>query len=149
MEESRDSDDEVFHDLKKDLALTLSNIQTVGSFALFEPLKSMPNPGLVVQNVGIGMPLSHTDAVSIITASHKAPFGRSAETLVDENIRKTWELSSNEFTLANPEWNNELKKILKKISDGLGLSASGRSISAELYKLLLYEKSAMFKPHQE
>jgi hypothetical protein len=34
-------------------------------------------------------------------------------------------------------------------STGLGIHAAGMGISAELYKMLLYDKGAMFKPHQE
>jgi len=36
-----------------------------------------------------------------------------------------------------------------KVSAGLGVDASGKGVSAELYKMLLYDNGAMFKPHQE
>lgn len=88
-------------------------------FALFQALTSMPNPDLLVGDVGIGMPLSHTDAATIITASNKAPFGKGKETVVDEKIRKTRELASDEFTLANPKWDLEIRNILNKVSHGL------------------------------
>lgn len=95
------------------------------------------------------MPLSNNDALTIVSASHPAPFGRGTETVVDLKIRKTYELSANEFRLANPDWDGFVKQILKKIGEGMGLTAAGKKITAQIYKLLLYEEGAMFKPHQE
>lgn len=39
--------------------------------------------------------------------------------------------------------------ILAKVNAGLGVDPAGKGVTAELYKLLLYEEGAMFKAHQE
>jgi hypothetical protein len=136
--------------LIKDLDECLTNIQSDGSFALFEALNNAPNPGLYIKGSGtIGLPLSDHDAQAIISASHEAPFGKGEETIVDTGVRKTWEVSPGEFELKNPAWQPFIESIVAKVSAGLGVDAAGKGVAAQLYKLLLYEEGAMFKPHQE
>jgi hypothetical protein len=136
--------------LIKDLEECLANVQTDGSFALFEALNNAPNPGLCLKNTSIiGLPLSDHDAQAIVSASHEAPFGKGEETIVDTSVRKTWEVSPGEFELKNPAWQPYIESIVAKVSTGLGVDTAGKGVAAELYKLLLYEKGAMFKPHQE
>jgi hypothetical protein len=128
----------------------LTNIQSDGSFALFEALNNAPNPGLYLKSSGmISLPLSDHDAQAIISASHEAPFGKGEETIVDTSVRKTWEVSPGEFELKNPAWQPFVESIVAKVSAGLGVDAAGKGVTAKLYKLLLYEEGAMFKPHQE
>ena len=128
----------------------LTNIQPSGSFALFEGSSNPPNPGLYLRcGGGIGLPLSDRDAQTIVAASHQAPFGKGEETIVDTSVRNTWEISPNEFEIKNPAWQPFVESIVTKVSAGLGVDTTGKGVTAELYKLLLYEEGAMFKPHQE
>lgn len=136
--------------LKEGLDECLRNIEGDGSFALFEPLNNPPNPGIYLNEGGlVGLPLSDRDAEAIIAASHQAPFGKGEETLVDTTVRKTWEVSPGHFELKNPAWQPFVKTIVAKVSAGLGVDATGNGVSAELYKMLLYDEGALFKPHQE
>jgi len=136
--------------LYKGLNDCLTNIKAPGSFSLSEPLKNPPNPGLYLKNGGtIGLPLSDRDAQAIVSASHRAPFGKGEQTVVDESVRKTWQLSPDEFELRNPAWVPFLKSIVAKVSAGLGVDTTGEGVIAELYKLLLYDEGALFKAHQE
>jgi hypothetical protein len=68
---------------------------------------------------------------------------------VDTNVRKTWEISPSDFELRNPAWEPFLQSIVTEAAMGLGVDATGKGVSAELYKMLLYDKGSMFKPHQE
>lgn len=137
-------------ELREELFDCLNNIQSNGSFALFEHLSNPPNPGLYLKNGGlIGLPLSERDAKVVVAASHAAPFGKGEQTIVDNTVRKTWELSPSEFEIRNPAWHPFLESIVAKVSTGLGVDSSGKGVSAELYKMLLYDEGAMFKPHQE
>ncbi len=91
-----------------------------------------------------------TIMIGLVTkASHAAPFGKGEETIVDTTIRKTWELSPQDFEIMNPAWIPFVETIVAKVSAGLGVDAAGKGVSALLYKMLLYVKGAMFKPHQE
>ncbi|TVY13045.1 hypothetical protein LARI1_G009289 [Lachnellula arida] len=136
--------------LKEGLDECLSNIEGDGSFALFERLNNPPNPGIYLKEGGlVGLPLSDRDAEAIIAASHQAPFGKGEETLVDTTVRKTWEVSPGQFELKNPTWQPFVKTIVAKVSAGLGVDATGNGVSAELYKMLLYDEGALFKSHQD
>jgi len=133
--------------LKKDLETFLKKVKSSGSFAYFEALKNVPNPGLVIKGTEvIGLPLSERDAKVIVAAGHQAPFGKGSETIVDLSVRKTWELSPTEFALTNAAWTAHMDSVVKSVRKELGV---GRSVKAELYKLLLYERGAMFKAHQD
>jgi hypothetical protein len=137
-------------ELKRAVEESLDNIQSNGSFAVFEQPESYPNPGLYLNHGGnIGLPLSDRDAQAIVAASHAAPFGKGEETIVDTNVRKTWEISSSDFKVRNPAWKPFLQTVVAKVSCGLGVDSTGKGVSAELYKMLLYDEGAMFKPHQE
>jgi hypothetical protein len=136
--------------LKADLDNCLSGLKGDGSFALFERLENALNPGIYLKDGGlIGLPLNDHDAELITKASHAAPFGKGEETIVDTTVRKTWELSPRDFELKNPAWEPFVKSIVVKVSSGLGVDAAGNGVSAELYKMLLYDEGAMFQPHQE
>lgn len=137
-------------ELKGEISECLDGIHTIGTFALFENLDAAPNPGLYLKSGGIvGLPLSDRDAEAVIAASHEAPFGKGEETIIDKSVRKAWELSSTNFELRNPAWPGFVQSIVAKVSAGLGVSAAGNGVSAHLYKMLLYDEGAMFKPHQE
>jgi hypothetical protein len=120
------------------------------NFAFFEGFDLAPDPGIHLNNGGIiGLPLSDRDAQSIVRASQKAPFGKGERTIVDDSVRKTWQMSPSDFSITNPTWQGFLESIVAKVSAGLGVNATGKGVTAQLYKLLLYDKGAMFKPHQE
>ncbi|KAH6672517.1 hypothetical protein B0J14DRAFT_74998 [Halenospora varia] len=150
-QESADSEVHVrLDDIRDGLDECLSNIKGIGTFALFESLDNPPNPGLYLKQGGtIGLPLSGRDAQAIVSASHAAPCGKGEETIVDTRVRKTWELSPSDFELRNPAWKKFVNSIVAKVSEGLGVDATGTAVSAELYKMLLYDEGAMFKPHQD
>ncbi|TAQ83888.1 hypothetical protein B7494_g7785 [Chlorociboria aeruginascens] len=140
----------VFEDLKADLEKCLTDIHPAGSFAVFSQFPTATNPGVYLKDSGIiGLPLSDRDAQAIIAASHQAPFGKGMETIVDTSVRNTWEISPGDFELKNPLWSKVITEITTKVSAGLGVDSAELRVSAQLYKLLLYEEGAMFKPHQD
>lgn len=125
------------------LGQQLDEIKSPAPFTSFCELDAITDPQIYVGDHGpIGLPLSNHDAQVIIRASHQAPFGRGSETIVESSVRNTWELNSEQFELRNSEWKNFMGHILAKISKELG-------VDAELYKMLLYDKGAMFKAHQD
>ncbi|KAL9622654.1 MAG: hypothetical protein Q9160_002964 [Pyrenula sp. 1 TL-2023] len=95
------------------------------------------------------MPLSEYDAKAIISKSKQSPFGRGSDTVLDTSIRKSWQLDPSQFSIRNARWNGMIRRLLDQAHDGLSLACGAANISAELYKLLLYEKGAFFKPHKD
>lgn len=137
-------------DLKDLLIECIEDIHTYGSFATSASFENFVNPGIEVHEVGsIRLPLSSNDAQSLIRASRQAPFGKGTQTLVDETVRKTWEIDGSEVSFSNKAWHGWMEGVIHKAAEGLGVAGGPNSVRAELYKMLLYEKGAMFKPHKE
>jgi hypothetical protein len=138
-------------DLKKELWDALDSIQSSGKFAALVQLDSFVDPEVFVPGIGnIQLPLEEQVARSLIQACHQAPFGKGEQTMIDMSVRNTWELDANQFELRNPAWPKCIKQITRSALKELGFDEEDMfGLRAELYKLLLYEKGAMFKSHKE
>ena len=135
--------------IRKELCAALDGIESAGTFASFGHLADLPDPQLQVDPCGnIHFPLPEVDASRIIAASHQAPFGKGTETIVDTSVRRTWELNQDQITIHNAQFQDAILRILPIACRGLGILEHG-NVEAQLYKLLLYEKGALFKPHTE
>lgn len=77
----------------------------------------------------------------------KAPYGEGAETLVDETVRKSWQIDATKVRFSNPQWEWAFAALVRQVAGLLG-TESGRT-EAHLYKLLLYETGGHFKPHKD
>jgi hypothetical protein len=74
------------------------HIATIGAGA--------PNPGLDVEGVGlIGLPLVDSSAKALIAACSQAPFGKGERTLVDKDVRDTWEVDAEKVRIVSLAWN--------------------------------------------
>jgi len=137
-------------EIKPEICDILGQITGPSTFACGETISEYPNPGLVLNEHGtVGLPLSSHDAQAIISKARQSPFGKGAETLVDTTVRKSWQLEPSQFQIRNPQWNATVNKILGQVYTSLGLSGGVQKLSAQLYKLLLYEEGAFFKPHKD
>ncbi|KIW93310.1 uncharacterized protein Z519_05915 [Cladophialophora bantiana CBS 173.52] len=65
-------------------------------------------------------PLSSGDAEAPVRVSDRAAFGKGTQTLVDETVRKTWEIDRKKLTFKNECWNSWLDQVLESVSKGLG-----------------------------
>lgn len=137
-------------DFKNDLFDRISQVHSTGSFATFGIIDSFVHPGISVDSIGtVRMPLSQEDAHSLILASHKAPFGKGIETVIDESVRKTWQIDAGRVQCLNPRWQSCLDQTVERVAGELGVADAATNVHAELYKMLLYEKGALFKAHKE
>ncbi len=129
------------------IVATLSKLGRSGEFAT-DGSHSFSYIGLVVKGVGeIAFPLPKEQALRLIEQSHKAPFGKGSDTLVDESVRKTWEINAEEVQLNGPDWPNILENIMGNVKRELGLE--DMDVRATLYKLLIYEPGGFFKQHKD
>ena len=69
--------------------------------------------------------------------------------MVNQTVRKSWELSPTHFQLRNPAWQGTIQNIVKSVYQSFELSCGIDSVRAELYKPLLYEEGALFRSHQD
>lgn len=131
----------------QELITLMDKVKTSGAFSVSGTLPAIP-PGLDVKGVGnIGLPLTEHQAKALIERSEQAPFGRGEETIVDTEVRQSWQISADEFELGNPQWNEALQAAADQIGKELGLS--GCKIGFEPYKLLVYEEGSFFASHRD
>ncbi|KAF3009974.1 hypothetical protein E8E13_011285 [Curvularia kusanoi] len=140
-----DVEDEL--ELKTELRDCLDDVAHEGSYSAFKRYESFPNPGIFVENLGVvGLPLSDRDAKAIAALCKRSPFGRGDETVVDESVRKTWELEASQIEFRNPAWAAFEQTLVRQATTDLGVQIEA---SAQPYKLLLYEEGAFFKAHRD
>ena len=132
----------------KDLGEVLQSVEVPGAFVVSGRLETAM-PELRVDGVGrIAFPVLPMQSVSMIQAvAEKAPYGKGAETLLDESVRKVWQISPEKIILQGAKWDTGIQKLLKVVGEGFGLKKE--SFSMELYKLLIYEEGGFFSAHRD
>ena len=151
VEESESSDNfsDIYDvaDFKAQLKDCLDDVQHEGSFSAFRRHELYPNPGLYVKEFGfVGLPLSDRDAEAIAALCKRSPFGKGDETVLDESVRKTWELEASQIECRNPAWAAFEKTLANQAITDIGVQVPAL---AQPYKLLLYEEGAFFKAHRD
>lgn len=82
-------------DIKGDIVRILGQkgFKASGSFFASQFFEHAPNPMLNLEGVGIvGLPLSPSVAKDVISGCQLAPFGKGERTVVDKEVRDTWEM---------------------------------------------------------
>lgn len=110
--------------------------------------RPMLMPGLVVKELGpLGLPLGEIQAHELIDLCHQAPYGKGVETLVDKDVRNTWELDADQIEFTNPKWQALVADVVAESQQQLGLE--DHKLIAHPYKLLVYEPGGFFLPHRD
>ncbi|KAF2173682.1 hypothetical protein M409DRAFT_48622 [Zasmidium cellare ATCC 36951] len=149
--DSPSEEDTLTHDdLIADVGAQLDAVDCAGSFSVYVPSKIQVNPGLEVEGLGrFGTPLYDRDIQLLKQKTRQAPFGKGEETIVDTAVRNTWEIDASQLRLTHPDWKRQEQSILETICTNLGVNGGSGNVHAELYKLLIYEEGAHFKPHRD
>jgi hypothetical protein len=125
----------------------LSEIKGSGSF-LSADNQPFVFPGLEIKGMDeVAFPLNALQIKELIKHAHKAPFGKGAETILDTTVRSAWEINASEISFNNPDWQKFITKITEDIKPDLGIE--NHTISANLYKLLIYEEGDFFLAHKD
>lgn len=134
-------------DLDQKLLDVLAEIKGAGSYAT-SGLQPFIFPGLMVAGFGtISFPILPDQAKQLIKVAKQAPFGKGKKTILDKNVRSGWEIDGKKVTFGNPDWESLLMKVLEIVKRDLGIE--DRTVSAKMYKLLIYEKGDFFLPHKD
>lgn len=138
-------------EISGNLSAALQAIKDNGTFATSGYFSSAPNPALSINGIGmIGLPLSNRDAETIIAAGIQAPFGHGERTVVNKDVRDTWELQPDQLQFLNPAWKDWIERVVMvKVANDLGIADSAQTAKCELHKLLLYKEGGHFLPHKE
>jgi predicted 2-oxoglutarate/Fe(II)-dependent dioxygenase YbiX len=132
--------------LSEQLLDILSHVQRPGDFYVSGTVEIFP-PRLEVEGVGlVALPLLPAQAEQIVAVAERAPYGKGEQTIVDTEVRRTWQLAPDRFSLGGKHWQGNLELILEQVKTGLGVSGT---IKAELYKLLIYGEGDFFVTHRD
>ena len=127
----------------------LSALESTGESSKFctSGIIDLVIPGMKINDMGeIALPISIDQAKQLINKAVLAPYGKGTETVFDQEVRQVWQIDPYEFKLENPAWKSSISKIAQIVKNDFGLT---QVVSAELYKLLIYEKGSFFSPHRD
>ena len=129
-----------------DLAGLLDTVQRPGDFYAAGSAEIF-TPSLEVEGVGpIALPLLPVQAEQLIAVAEQAPYGRGEETVIDTNVRRTWQIDAAKIRIGGRHWSRDLETIVTRVAAGLGVA---QPVVAELYKLLVYDQGSFFVEHRD
>ncbi|MDQ0393162.1 2OG-Fe(II) oxygenase [Labrys monachus] len=129
-----------------DLAKLLAGVQRPGDFCT-TGVATIFAPGLEIEGVGpISLPFPRIQLEALIAAAEQAPYGRGNQTLVDTDIRRSWQIDAGKVHIHGKAWARSLQEIVDRVAAGLGVSDP---IKPELYKLLAYDEGGFFVSHRD
>lgn len=104
-------------------------------------------PELIVEGVGeLAFPLCAAQVSELARAGEPAPYGKGLSTVRDDRVRKCRQIDAAKLSLRAPEWQRYLQRTVDKAAADLGVDGK---VSAELYKLLIYQEGGHFLPHRD
>ena len=129
-----------------DLAAVLGKVRRPGDFFAAGTTELLA-PLLEVEGIGaVALPLLPIQARELIGVADPAPYGRGEQTVVDPAVRRCWQIGPDRVRIRGRRWAQTLEMILARIAEGLGVDAP---ITAEFYKLLLYDQGSFFIGHRD
>jgi predicted 2-oxoglutarate/Fe(II)-dependent dioxygenase YbiX len=128
------------------LAAVLRAVRRPGDFYA-SGTTMLPTPSLEVEGVGpIALPLLPLQAEQLIAVAQRAPYGRGQDTIIDTGVRRTWQIGADQVRIGGKHWPSTLADIVARAADGLGVTDP---VTAELYKLLIYDQGSFFVSHRD
>lgn len=101
----------------------------------------------MVKGVGeVAFPLAEGQARELISRAEAAPFGKGTRTVLDQKVRKCWQMDAADFGFESSAWEEFLKETVKSVTEDLGIRGT---VSAVPYKLLIYGEGGHFKAHRD
>jgi hypothetical protein len=129
------------------LEAVLSRVKQPGDFFVCGTVE-MPMPRVEVEGAGtLSFPVPGAQIAAIVRRAKRAPYGKGKETIVDTSVRKVWQVAPDKVKLGGKSWEANFETILSKVKAGLG--CENASVSAELYKLLVYDRGGFFLAHRD
>ncbi len=132
--------------LSADFAHLVGGVRRPGGFSA-GGLCDLLAPRLEVEGVGaVSLPLLPVQAEAIIAVAKRAPFGRGDRTVVDTDVRRTWQIAPDRVRIEGQGWSRTLAEIVRRAAEGLGVT---EPVAAEFYKLLVYDGGSFFVGHRD
>ena len=131
----------------KPLEAILSDVTHPGEFFVAGAME-IPMPRMEVKGVGaLSFPIPRPQIRALVQHATRAPYGRGEETIIDTSVRNVWQIDSASVKIGGKSWAASFGSIVSKVTAGLG--CSDETVSAELYKMLVYDCGGFFLPHRD
>lgn len=129
------------------LEKVLARVKRPGDFFVRGAME-MPLPTIEIEGVGVlSFPVPEEQARKLIQEAERAPYGRGPETVLDTSVRNMWQLPPGKARIGGKSWKEHLDRIVSRVAEGLGCGKV--KVSAELYKVLIYERGGFFLAHRD
>jgi len=125
----------------------LKGVKRTGDYFVRDTVE-LPLPKVEIDGFGLlSFPLPEAQAKALIRKAELAPYGRGPDTILDTSVRKVWQLPAGLVHLSGKSWGGNFDQVLSRVAAGLGCGQI--PISAELYKLLVYDQGGFFLSHRD
>ncbi|RWK67151.1 MAG: hypothetical protein EOR45_35805 [Mesorhizobium sp.] len=112
----------------------LRSVERPGDFCV-GGLREIFTPTIDVEGVGrIAFPLPEAQAERLVALAEAAPHGRGEETVLDRDVRRTWQIDPRRIQIGGRSWETTLAELVTDAARGLGVE---EPVAAEFYKLLV------------
>lgn len=124
----------------------LRSVERPGGFCV-GGLREIFMPAIDVEGVGrIAFPLPAEQVERLVAVAEAAPHGRGEETVLDRNVRRTWQIDSGRVRIGGRRWETTLAELVTEAARGLGVE---EPVAADFYKLLVYDAGSFFLGHRD
>ncbi len=125
---------------------TLRSVERPGDFCV-GGIREISMPTIDVDGVGrIAFPILSVQAERLVAIAEAAPYGRGEETVIDREVRRTWQVDSAKVRIGGRHWEKTLAGLVADIALRLGVS---EPVAADFYKLLVYDTGSFFVDHRD
>ncbi len=125
----------------------LGGVQRAGDFFVHGAVE-IPLPKVEVEAVGVlSFPVPRAQIAALIQHATRAPYGRGEDTILDKSVRKVWQVRPDKVRASGKSWAANFDGIMEQVWAGLG--CEGMAVTAELYKLLVYDTGGFFLAHRD
>ena len=95
----------------------------------------------------LNLPLSESQASKLIKDCSQATYGLNNSEFIDTNIRDSYQHSISKIEFKNPEWQNQINLLAKRVAKEMGYV--NLKVNTKLYKTLLYKTGGHFTRHRD
>ena len=134
------------HPINIEIDVLLSDVRAHGDFYV-SGSTPMASPNLQIAGLGlVSLPAQQHQLDALLNVAQRAPYGRGAETIVDTEVRRCWQIAADQLEFGGRHWPAAVDALVVRVCQGLGVSGG---VTAELYKLLVYDTGSFFVEHRD
>lgn len=126
-------------------------LSEAGAPGSFSAKQTRPAEDLHLEVKGLGrlrFPVPRRQAEQLCQIGRLARYGQGEKTLLDRQVRDTWEIPKGRVKIDPRRWKRTLLPVLARLGEDLEVPA-GHRLKAEFHAMLVYAPGQFFLPHQD